>query len=56
MRRESREYCINMLINEKEKYLKIHDGVWAQIHFNARKKLLAKPEDEQWYEYVPKPV
>jgi hypothetical protein len=43
-------------IMEKEKYMKIHDGVCAQIHSNVRKKVLAKPDDEKWHEHVPKPV
>jgi hypothetical protein len=41
---------------KKEKYMKMHDGVCAQIHFNVRKKLLAKLEVEQWYKYISKPV
>jgi len=40
----------------KEKYMKILDGLCSKIHFNVRKKVLAKLEDEQWYDHVPKPV
>jgi hypothetical protein len=40
----------------KEKYTKINDGLCTQIHFNVRKKVLAKLDDEQWYEHIPKPV
>jgi hypothetical protein len=40
----------------KEKYMKIHDGLCTQIHFNICKKALEKVEDGHWYEHVPKPV
>jgi len=36
--------------------MKIHDDVYAQIHFNVRKKVLAKLDDEHWHGQVPKPA
>ena len=39
-------------IMEKENCMKIYDGVCSQIHFNVRKKVLAKPDDEHWYGHV----
>jgi hypothetical protein len=37
---------------EKENCMKIYDGVCSQIHFNVRKKVLAKLDDEHWYGHV----
>jgi Ni,Fe-hydrogenase III component G len=40
----------------KEQYIKRHDRVCAQLHFNICKELGAKLDSELWYEHVPKSV
>jgi hypothetical protein len=40
----------------KEQYIKRHDRVCAQLHFNICKELGVKLDSELWYEYVPKSV
>jgi len=35
---------------------KIHDTVFAQLHFNICKEMGVKLESERWYEHAPKPV
>jgi hypothetical protein len=38
----------------KEQYIKRHDRVCAQLHFNICKELGVKLDSELWYEHVPK--
>jgi hypothetical protein len=38
----------------KQQYIKRHDKVCAQLHFNIRKELGVKLDRELWYEHVPK--
>jgi hypothetical protein len=40
----------------KEQYIKRHDRVCAQLHFNICKELGVKSDSELWYEHVPKSV
>jgi hypothetical protein len=40
----------------KEQYLKRHDRVSAQIHFNIRKEIGVPLDKKHWYEHVPKSV
>jgi hypothetical protein len=40
----------------KEHYIKQHDRVCAQLHFNICKELGVKVDSELWYEHVPKSV
>jgi len=40
----------------KEEYIKRHDRVRAQLHFNIRKETRVKLDKKQWYEHVPKSV
>jgi hypothetical protein len=40
----------------KEQYIKRHDRVCAQLHFNICKELGVKVDSELWYEHVPKSV
>ena len=40
----------------KEQYIKRHDGVCAQIHFNIRKETGVQLDKKHWYEYFPKSV
>ena len=40
----------------KERYLKRHDKVCAQLCFNTCKETGVKLENEHWYEHVPKLV
>jgi hypothetical protein len=41
----------------KEQYIKRHDTVCAQLHFNTSKELGVKLNSEYvWYEHVPKSV
>jgi len=39
---------------EKEHYMKRHDRVCAQLHFNICKELGVKLENKHWYDHVPK--
>jgi hypothetical protein len=40
----------------KEQYIKRHDRVSAQLHFNIWKELGVQLDKKQWYEHVPKSV
>jgi hypothetical protein len=40
----------------KEQYIKRHDRVCTQLHFNICKELGIKLDSELWYEHVPKSV
>jgi hypothetical protein len=40
----------------KQKYIKRHNRVCAQLHFNACKKMEIKLDNKHGYEYVPKVV
>jgi hypothetical protein len=40
----------------KEQYIKRHDRVCAQLHFNIFKEIGIKLDSELWYEHVPKAV
>jgi hypothetical protein len=40
----------------KEQYIKRHDRVCTQLHFNICKELGVKLDSERWYEHVPKSV
>jgi len=40
----------------KEQYIKRHDKVCAQLHFNICKETGVKLDKKHWYEYVPKSV
>jgi hypothetical protein len=40
----------------KEQYIKRHDRVCAQLHFNICKELGVKLDSELWHEHVPKSV
>ena len=40
----------------KEEYIKRHDKVYAQLHFNKRKEMGVKLDYEHWYDHVPKSV
>jgi hypothetical protein len=40
----------------KEQYIKRHDRVCAQLHFNICKETGVKLDTKHWYEYVPKLV
>ena len=40
----------------KEQYIKRHDKVYAQLHFNIRKEMGVKLDNEHWYGHLPKSV
>jgi hypothetical protein len=40
----------------KEQYIKRHDRVCAQLHFNICKELGIKLDSELWYDHVPKSI
>jgi hypothetical protein len=40
----------------KEQYIKRHDRVWAQLHFNICKETGVKFDKKYWYERVPKSI
>jgi hypothetical protein len=40
----------------KEQYIQRHDSVCAQLHFNIRKELRVRLNNEHWKEHVPKLV
>ena len=44
------------LILAKEQYVKRHDKVSAQIHFNIYKETGVQLDKKHWYEHVPKSV
>jgi hypothetical protein len=39
-----------------EQYIKRHDRVRAQLHFNTRTEIWIKLKNEQWYDHVSKSV
>jgi hypothetical protein len=39
-----------------EQYIKRHDGVCAQLHFNIYKETRVQLDKKHWYEHVPKSV
>ena len=43
-------------IMAKEQYIKRHDSVHAQLHFNMCKKIGVKLDNKHWYDHVPKSV
>jgi hypothetical protein len=40
----------------KEQYIKRHDSVYAQLHFNICKETGVKLDNEHWYKNAPKLV
>jgi len=42
--------------NLKKHYIKRHDRVCAQLHFNICKEIGVKLDNEHWYDRVPKSV
>jgi len=38
----------------KEQYIKRHDSVYSQLHFNICKETGVKLDSEHWYDHVPK--
>jgi hypothetical protein len=40
----------------KEQYIKMHDRVSAELHFNICKEIGVQLDKEHWYEHVPKSV
>ena len=38
----------------KEQYIKRHDRLCAQLHFNVCKEIGVKLESNHWYDHVPK--
>jgi hypothetical protein len=40
----------------KEQYIKRHERVCAQLHFNICKKIGVKLNNKHWYDHVPKSV
>ena len=44
------------LILAKEQYIKRHDRVCAQLHFNICKETGVKLDKKHWYEHVPKSI
>jgi hypothetical protein len=54
---ETTEHIISACpILAKEQYIKTHDRVCAQLHFNICKKTGVKLDKKHWYERVPKSV
>jgi len=47
---------IIIIMKVKEQYIKRHDRVCAQLHFNICKKTGVKFDNEPWYGHVPKSV
>jgi hypothetical protein len=43
-------------ISAKEQYIKRHDIVCAQLHFNICKEIWVKFENKHWYDHIPKSV
>ena len=39
-----------------EQYVKRHDRVYAELHFNICKETGVKLQNEHWYDHVPKSV
>ena len=40
----------------KEQYIKRHDIVCAQLHFNICKEIGVKFENKHYYDHIPRPV
>ena len=40
----------------KKKYIKIHERVCAEMHFNMCKEMGVKLDKKHWYDHVPKTV
>ena len=40
----------------KEQYIKRHDTVCAQLHFNKCKEIGVKLDNKHWYDHVPNSV
>jgi len=38
----------------KYQYVKIHDTVCAQLHFNICREIVVELDNKHWYEHVPK--
>ena len=54
---ETTEYIISACpLLAKERYIKRHDRVCAQLHFNICKEAGVKLDKKHWYEHVPKSV
>ena len=54
---ETVEHIISAcLILAEEQYIKRHDRVCVQLHFNICKDIGVKWDNEQWYDYVSKRV
>jgi len=54
---ETIEHIISVCpILAKEQYIKRHDRVCAQLHFNICKETGGQLDKKQWYEHVPKSV
>jgi hypothetical protein len=49
-------YNISMPSTGKEQYVKRHDRVSAQIHFNICKETEVQLDKKHWYEHVPNSV
>jgi len=54
---ETKDHIISAcLILAKEQYIKRHDKVCAQLHFNICKETGVQLDKKHWYEHVPKSV
>jgi hypothetical protein len=40
----------------KEQYIKRHETMYIQLHFNICKETGAKLDNEHWYDHVPKSI
>jgi len=49
-------YNIGITNTGKEQYIKRHDRVSAQLHFNRSKETGVQLDKKHWYEHVPKSV
>ena len=47
---------IIIIILAKEQYIKRHDRVGAQLHYNTCKEMGVQLDTKHWYEHVPKSV
>ena len=48
--------CIKVITNNNNNYIKRHDSVCAQLHFNICKETGVQLDRKHWYEHVPKSV
>jgi hypothetical protein len=54
---ETTEHTISSCpVLAKEQYIKRHDRVCAQLHFNICKETGVKLDTKHWYEHVPKSI